>query len=261
MNGQEKKPKNKRNGPSPVKEALRVLMSLDPASQGFREVVMTLLRRIPAEEPQIEESIPTAKIIQLHEQSTVGLNWELLEPIIDLGPESEEFKNHLAVLLEHLTPGDPFGTKLFNAVARITPSIAFEAVALRHNRATEAIEILLRRRADDDTAYPGEWHAAGSVYRQGEDDRQVADRLEAEFGTKISDFKFAGKFYQSEARGTFHSMVFLITLLGEPRIDDRHQWFPVSQLPENTVEHHRTKVIPMAMHASSGQRCNSKNWL
>ena len=163
-----------------------------------------------------------------------------------MDPTSDQYKEMVAGFLDRLDPAQPKGTVLCDAIMRIWTTAAFEAMAFRLN--TNGIEIYLRRRAMDEIAYPGEWHAPGSLYRHGEQDRDVANRLEKEFGVPIKkSFKFVGKDITSEARGTVHSMIFLVQLDGNPRIDDRHNWFPVNSLPEVTVDIHRDLLIPTAL--------------
>lgn len=111
-------------------------------------------------------------------------------------------------------------------------------------------EVYLRRSALDDIAYPGEWHAPEFIYRHGERDRDVANRLEKEFGAPITDFSYVGKFTTDEQRGTIHSLIYVVELGGDPRLDDWHQWFPVDAMPANTVEFHRDPIIPMAVTAA-----------
>lgn len=170
----------------------------------------------------------------------------------DLDPQSGEYRDALARLLERIDPRKPYGTALFNALARLTWSMAFEAVALRVNSESGKLEVYLRRRAEDDTAYPGEWHAPGSVFRPGENERNVADRLAKEFGTAIVAFTYIGEFVDwdaGEARGSFLSRNYLVALAGNPREDEQHRWYLVEQLPPNTCHHHRDFIIPLAVKA------------
>ena len=60
--------------------------------------------------------------------------------------------------LAKIDPRKPYGTTLFNAIARLTVSPAVETVCLRLNQTTKEVEVYLVQRARDDTAYPGEWH-------------------------------------------------------------------------------------------------------
>ena len=170
---------------------------------------------------------------------------QAMEALLSVDHTSDEYKQLVAKMLGRLDPTKPSGAELCNAIMRVWTTVAFEAVAIRDNGGVP--EVYLRRRALDDTAYPGEWHAPGSLYRHGERDRDVANRLEQEFGVPIKAFQFIDKLTTDEQRGTIHSLIFLVELDGDPRIDDRHNWFPVHNLPANTVSHHREPIIPMAV--------------
>lgn len=170
------------------------------------------------------------------------MNGTVLE---NLSPESPEFKKVLARELSKLDPAKPVGTELCDAIMRLWPTPAFEAIAFRLRH--DSHDIYLSRRAMDDTAYPGEWHVPGSLYRYGEQDRDVANRLEEEFGTKIKSFRLVGKETTSEVRGTVHSLIFIVQLAVDARIDDRHRWFPTNDLPQPMVDLHRDLIIPSAV--------------
>ena len=158
--------------------------------------------------------------------------------------KEEERKEVIASLLDQLHSNQPKGTALCNAVMRIWATPAFEAVAFRKFGRT--VEVYLRQRSLDDTAYPGQWHVPGSLFRSGETKIHVEKRLESEFGTPIQRSTFVSNAIISEQRGTVHSMIFLVLLADNPRIDSQHRWFDVSEMPENTVKHHRETIIPMA---------------
>lgn len=185
-------------------------------------------------------------------------SWELKEVFLTiaaerLSPESDLYKEFAAAVLGRIDPYKPFGTALYNAIARLSWNQFFEAVALRLTSSCE-IEVYLRRRADDDTAYPGQWHAPGSVFRPGENERKVADRVSREFGVPIRDFAYIGEYVdwdRGEARGSGVSRIYLVQLDGDPGINDRHNWFPVNNLPEVTVDSHRIGIIPKAVFTFS----------
>ena len=95
-----------------------------------------------------------------------------IDPKMD--PTSKQYKEMVAEFLSRLDPTKPSGTRLCDAIMRLWPTPAFEAMAFRQR--SGATEIYLRRRAMDDTAYPGEGHAPGLLYRDGERDRDVGKR-------------------------------------------------------------------------------------
>jgi hypothetical protein len=172
--------------------------------------------------------------------------------VVPEDPSSEEYKNVLAQLLERLNPYTPKGTKLCDAFMQNWTSVAFEGAAF--SRTKDGVKVYLRKRAPDETAYPDQWHVPGKIYRVGEHDHHVANRLEEEFGTKIENFDFIGrKIISYESRGTVHSMIFWVELAGEPRLDDHHGWFLINDLPQVTVVHHKNVIIPAAYSAGMGR--------
>ncbi len=150
-----------------------------------------------------------------------------------------------AFLLKHIDPHKPFGTALFDAIARVSVSVAFEAVALRRNSETGEQEVYMVQRSMDDTAYPGQWHVPGSVIRPHERDERVFVRLsKREFGANIVKSRFRAMLsHPGEARGHFISLVYKVTLDGEPT---KGKWFSIHKLPPHTVMSHRHYIIPIA---------------
>lgn len=159
----------------------------------------------------------------------------------------EDMKHQAALLLQKISnPEKGIGKELFDAIARLVVTLTPEAACLRKNLNTGGVEIYLLQRAGDDSAYPGQWHIPGSVMRPGEEIDDVFSRLEkSEIGIKITSKKFAFHFNNpKESRGHFFSLVYLCELSDG---DGRGKWFPIDQLPENIVEHHKTNVISAAV--------------
>jgi hypothetical protein len=177
--------------------------------------------------------------------------------LTQLSPECPYYKETVAKLLNRIKPGS-YDTPLFNALARLTQSLAFEAVVLRVNEKTSKIEVYVRQRGtreEGETVYISQWHAPGSVKRPGERWRDVANRLEKEFGTRIAWFeRLSPPLDTDEERGSFESTIFAVELAGEPRYDDRHRWVAVDDLPQVTVDHHEDHIIPMAVLAFAAQK-------
>lgn len=147
-----------------------------------------------------------------------------------------------------LVPADkPYKTALFNALNRLQPVFAFEGVVLRENPETGELEVYLAQRAADDSAYPGEYHAPGSGVRNNETWEHVAARLgRSEYKVGISRIVplWEAAFFNAEERGWYCSIPFLVELDAEPAVG---KWYPVDRLPEQTVIHHREKIIPAAV--------------
>lgn len=169
--------------------------------------------------------------------------------------------------LGEIDPKQSYGTALFDALARLTVSVAVEAVCLRLQQyipeidapSSPEVQVYLIQRSPDDTAYPGEWHCPGSVMRPGETFEDVLERLaKREFGANLTSAKFVANINPSraepEVRGTFLSVVYLYVL--EEKESLRGKWFSVNNLPEKTVTGHRTKVIPCALGAFVAENPN-----
>ncbi len=145
--------------------------------------------------------------------------------------------------LKAVDPTQPYDNKFFNALARLTVSVAIEAVCLRLNRSSEALEVFMTQRGPNE-AYAGQWHCPGSVLRSEEDIEDVFKRLESkEFGATILSHKFVVNINNpKEERGHFFSVVYLCDI--EDSSLTGGEWFPVNQLPKNTAWHHAQIMIP-----------------
>lgn len=154
----------------------------------------------------------------------------------------------IAFLLKFLDLRGGKGTLLYNAIARVTVSVAIEAVIFRQDPESGEWEVFLTRRRPDE-AYPEQWHCPGSVKRPGESDADVLVRLsrqELGAGIVLSSM-FAGHFESpKEARGHFVHLVYFCYATGEIPLDERKRWCLVDVLPDSTVDHHREQVIPIA---------------
>lgn len=159
----------------------------------------------------------------------------------------QEEKKELIRLLGLVNPKEPLGTELFDALARITVSVAVEAVCLRYNNEDQRVEVYLTQRSKNDTAYPGQWHCPGSVLRPGEEEENVFLRLsQKEAGADIHSLGVIKNLnHSNEQRGHFFSVIHLCSITG--RNDGKGKWFSVNNLPKNIVGHHRDYIIPMAV--------------
>lgn len=170
---------------------------------------------------------------------------------------SSDEKQALIGLLGKVDTRQPYGTELFDALAKVTLSVAVEAVCLRiedwstpdlcEQLQSRQVQVYLTKRSENETAYPGEWHCPGSVMRPDEEVKDVFGRLSVrEFGVNLRSWKFIGNVnHPTEPRGHFLSLVYLCELG-----DDKNQngsWFPVHRLPEKTILTHRVRIIPAAV--------------
>jgi ADP-ribose pyrophosphatase YjhB (NUDIX family) len=144
--------------------------------------------------------------------------------------------------LRGIDPTKSFSPELFGELARLVPSVAVEAVALRERKGK--VEVFLTRRSANDAAYPNMLHSPGSILRAGETYQDVMKRLVfREFKVSISYFKLVDEIFYGEERGWFNSRIFLVELDGKPA---HGQWTSVDELPSDVVDHHLNQVIPLA---------------
>lgn len=157
----------------------------------------------------------------------------------------DELRLKAADFLNAVPPG-PLGNKLFGAVAKRSISLSFEAAALRR-RKDGRLYVYLRKRPDNDSAYPGQYHMPGSVKQPGEKWKDVLERLsEREFGAKIVNRRKVGDAPSDEARGAFVSTLFLVDLKGTTA---KGKWHPIDELPAPMVHIHESVLIPLAIVA------------
>jgi len=160
------------------------------------------------------------------------------------GSNYEILKEIAVRVLSLINPKLPFGTNLFNAIARITVGTAIEAVIFRNTE--QGPEIFLAKRKPGG-AYAGLWHCPGTFLRPGEAIEIALARLEN--NEKIGKFiktEFAG-FYNNldEERG--HTVHLIFSCETEVSADIEGHWFLVDDLPTDViVEHHVRVVIPTA---------------
>lgn len=169
--------------------------------------------------------------------------------------EYEGKKAAAAAALREIDPRRPFGTELFDAVMRVSPQVAFEAVCLRRGH-RRRIEVLLTQRAPDDTAYPSHWHAPGTFLRPYESFGDCVARLAKKEGVVITNHTFVDAWNNpGEVRG--HS----VHLIHWCHVDDdaMGQWFPwedirAGRVATPMVDFHRDLVIPRAIEAFKADR-------
>lgn len=158
-------------------------------------------------------------------------------------------KADAAEALKKLDPRKPWGTRLFDAIARIAITFTIEAVALRRNEKGK-LEVYLVQRSLTDTAYPGQWHCPGTAMRKDETFNSALTRLlTGEAGTKPMGSVIPVGIINNplEERGHFLSYVYLIIGITK---ETKGYWLLVDQLPTNIVAHHRDHIIPLAIEAN-----------
>lgn len=186
----------------------------------------------------------------------------VLAESFNLDPTTPEYRELLACLLARLDPAKPLGTPLYNAIARHSIGLAFEACLFRVNPETGESEIYLTQRAPGDTAYPNLWHCPGTIYRPGVEppntiyksgdgpEAEAAHRLaKREFGVEsFQAYRRVGEFYWVETRGSLQSRVFLVDLPdGVEPTNERGRWWSVDMTRTSleVIKSHREVIIPL----------------
>ena len=158
----------------------------------------------------------------------------------------EDDKKSAAEALAKIDPAKPLGTELFNAILRASVGVAIEVVSVRRN-AKNGLEVLLAWRDETAPAYKNTWHCPGTFLRPAESEDEAIERLaKNELGCQVRIVKkVSWDDNPHEERGHCIHLIFLVELIGE----SRGKWFPINNLPPETVEHHRQVIIPMAAEA------------
>jgi len=159
----------------------------------------------------------------------------------------QDNKKSAVEALTKIDPKKPLGTELFNAISRFSVGVPIEPVVIRKNSDTGELEVLLAWRDETAPAYQNSWHCPGTFLRPGESQEEAINRIgQGEFGCPVQVVERVGwDDNPDEERGHCVHLIFLAEPIGEPQ----GKWFPVDNLPPETVEHHRQVIIPMAVEA------------
>lgn len=154
-------------------------------------------------------------------------------------------------LLSKLQPGF-LPLDIFLGIARlvVTPTVEVFSFRCRDNR----LEILLTQRDSNDLYWPGMYHSPGSVIRATDEigefgqlsayGRIFGDELQASQGEMLPRF-WRVSLRQVE-RGVELAQEYILFV---PEDFDHGSFYPVFNLPEPMIEHHRT-MIGEAMQSS-----------
>ena len=154
----------------------------------------------------------------------------------------EEVQQKLIKYLSLLDATQPYGTELYKAISRVTVRIGIEAVSISPRASRRYV--WMKQRGQDES-YPGLWHCPGSIIRPGESTDDVRQRMSKEFGCTVRALhQVCGFNHPHEETGHAVCWVHFCELSGTPT---NGEWFPVDDLPENTINHHREEVIPKAL--------------
>ncbi len=166
--------------------------------------------------------------------------------LIDQQPQplsAEEIKQ-TAENLRRLPKGFlPF--EVFNAVAEKVTTPTIDVVPLRISNGR--MEVFMLRRPGDDPYWPGQWHVPGTVLRSTDKAGDFSSGLDRLFKSKdetegtitpTSAPKYVTTKFWDVARGRELDTVHYVPV--EATSDQLPgQFFPVDELPDDTIEHHK----------------------
>lgn len=182
----------------------------------------------------------------------------LAEKLESESAASDDVRLAAVAVLGLVDPTKPYGTALFEALARLTVSVCVEMVITR--RSGDFQEVLLRKRGADE-AHASQWHAVGSSLRPGEPLAKVIGRAIRECGdVSLPQPQFLGYFNNlTEERGHYLQLVYAIDATGSeiPTIPGHLGWFSFEALPEDLIENHREVVLPLALGQCDSQDLES----
>lgn len=162
-------------------------------------------------------------------------------------------RRKIAAALLNSLPNGAMGTQLFDAVAKKTVGCCIELVVINGKR---PVEVLLKRRADDDTAYPGQWHCPGTFLRPGEGYGEALARLverELPGAQLIQPAVLFPLDPIQEDRGSIVQVVMMARIENAPEADDV-MWVDLEEACngqiENMVENHWRSILPYCKAAA-----------
>ena len=143
-----------------------------------------------------------------------------------------------AALLRIKNPQYGIGKELFDAIIKMVPQTAIEAIIVDDIKSPK--KVLLTQRSD--TYYQG-WHFPGSFIRFKEKMQDAVRRVVlSEVGANIQTIKDLNKKYEHfDGRGHSIGLLFLVTLSSQPKAG---QWFYT--IPKKIIAHHK-KIIKDVM--------------
>jgi len=131
---------------------------------------------------------------------------------------------------------------LFVAVTSKVVTPTLELVIL--HEIDGVMHVVLTRRPDDDTYWPGEWHVPGTVIRSTDTvgtfescfERIIHDELKG--SVEISTPEFVGVKFWDIKRGREVDQIFCVNAASVAELPDDIRLFPLDALPSNLMEHH-----------------------
>jgi hypothetical protein len=160
---------------------------------------------------------------------------------------------HLTELLSQLEVGK-LPLPVFHELARLMVLPAVEVIPLFSGPHGET-SVLLTQREPNDPIWPGQWHTPGRILRPNDVDGSgtygtaIRNLVQAEFpGVRHGDAVYVETEFRTVARGAESAALHWVDL--ESPDTSTGQLFPVGDLPENIIDHHRPMIEKMYRHYS-----------
>lgn len=174
---------------------------------------------------------------------------DLLEKVRNDKKIQKIVKKLAASFLVMVNPGLPLGTDLYNIIAENSWSVSFECVAIRRNKKTRKIQVFLAKRANNDSAYPGQLHCPGTIYRPNDTELTTLERLKKTEGIGVAAYQFVNDVIFNDERGPIIARVYLVESPTKKTESGKwHNWESVES-NANVVAGHREQIIPAAVEA------------
>jgi hypothetical protein len=155
------------------------------------------------------------------------------------GMEEGEREELLVRLLERLKwgPGRLVPPEVFTAICSALTTTGIELVVVRYLSARPCV--LLFRRSNTDKFYAGQWHTPGSLFYGHETPESVLQRLmERELRRlPVLPPRKVGCNWFNTPRGAEVTQLY-VTISTDDHVG-LGEWFPLSDLPDNLIDHHR----------------------
>jgi hypothetical protein len=171
----------------------------------------------------------------------MGSSYNAISALLKIEPTDPKYMLAVATLINQLVPGT-FTEELSKAFTTKWVTTVCEGVCLRkHNGSTD---VFLRRYTKKDMP-DGVWRCPETIWRAGETETQVLERLaKEEFGCQFEKTEPITFVPSTDEHSTTTSCLYLVVANPVPTAGE---WFEVEKLPDTIRNHHRNHILSMAL--------------
>lgn len=140
--------------------------------------------------------------------------------------------------------------EVFNSIAELVATPTIDVAPLRERDGR--LEVFMLPRPDDDPYWAGQWHMPGTVLRSTDNEGDFSSGFERLFAKKgegegkivpVTEPKHIGtKFWNVERGRELDHMHYVVVETTGDDVDLPGVFFPVDELPDNTIEHHKVMI-------------------